>query len=120
MKNWPNVEDVEIIVRPHHAWMSNVLPRASVDEESQLALTSVDATYAMNPLHFLKTTQSCWVENALEELDVVGAVDLEHPDRHHRTAQRPRRRVVAGVDGEVAEDDVVARRQARSSQVRPA
>ena len=72
LKNWPNVEDVEIIVRPHHAWISNVLPLASVDEEAQLARTSVDATYAMNPLHFLKTTQSCWVENALEELDEPG------------------------------------------------
>lgn len=26
----------------------------------------------MNPLHFLKTTQSCWVENVLEELDEPG------------------------------------------------
>ena len=72
LKNWPNVEDVEIIVRPHHAWISNVLPLASVDEKAQLARTSVAATYAMNPLHFLKTTESCWVENALEELDQPG------------------------------------------------
>jgi hypothetical protein len=72
LKNWPNVEDVEIIVRPHHAWISNVLPLASVDEERQMATTSIDATYAMNVLHFLKTTESCWVENALEELDEPG------------------------------------------------
>lgn len=72
LKNWTNVEDVEIIVRPHHAWICNVLPLASVDEETQLATTSIDATYAMNPLHFLKTTESCWVENALDELDKPG------------------------------------------------
>jgi len=72
LKNWPNVEDVEIIVRPHHAWIVNVLPLASVDEEKQMAHTSIDATYAMNKLHFLKTTESCWVENALEELDEPG------------------------------------------------
>lgn len=72
LKNWSNVEDVEIIVRPHHAWISNVLPLASVDEEKQLASTSIDATYAMNKLHFLPTVQSCWVENALEELDEPG------------------------------------------------
>jgi len=72
LKNWPNVEDVEIVVRPHHAWISNVLPLESVDEESQMARTSIAATYAMNKLHFLKTTESCWVENVLEELDEPG------------------------------------------------
>ena len=72
LKNWPNVEDVEIIVRPHHAWIVNVLPLVSVDEKKQMAHTSIDATYAMNKLHFLKTTKSCWVENALEELDEPG------------------------------------------------
>ena len=29
-------------------------------------------TYAMNVLHFLKKTKSCWVENTLEELDEPG------------------------------------------------
>ncbi len=72
LKNWPNLEDVEIIVRPHHAWISNVLPLESVDEEKQMAYTSIAATYAMNRLHFLKTTESCWVENVLEELDEPG------------------------------------------------
>ena len=72
LKNWPNLADVEIVVRPHHAWISNVLPLASVDEEKQLAETSINATYAMNELHFLKTTDSCWVENVLEELDEPG------------------------------------------------
>ena len=72
LKNWPNVEDVEIVVRPHHAWISNVLPLASVDEKKQIAKTSIDATYAMNKLHFLPTVESCWVENALEELDEPG------------------------------------------------
>ena len=72
LKNWSNVTDVEIVVRPHHAWISNVLPLKSVDEKSQVATTSIDATYAMNELHFLKTTKSCWVENVLEELDEPG------------------------------------------------
>jgi hypothetical protein len=72
LKNWPNVEDVEILVRPHHAWIMNVLPLASVDERAQIARTAVDATYAMNRLHFLKDTESCWVENVLEELDEPG------------------------------------------------
>ena len=72
LKNWPNVEDVEIVVRPHHAWIVNILPLMSVNENKQIARTSIDATYAMNYLHFLKETESCWVENVLEELDEPG------------------------------------------------
>lgn len=72
LKDWPNVNDVEIVVRPHHAWIVNVLPLKSVDERTQIARTAIDATYAMNRLHFLKETESCWVENVLEELDEPG------------------------------------------------
>ncbi|TWT52358.1 right-handed parallel beta-helix repeat-containing protein [Allorhodopirellula solitaria] len=72
LKDWPNVTDVEIVVRPHHAWIVNILPLKSVDEEKQIAYTSVDATYAMNSLHFLRESKSCWVENVLEALDEPG------------------------------------------------
>lgn len=72
LKSWPNIDDVEIVVRPHHAWIVNILPLQSVDEQKQIARTSIDATYAMNHLHFLKETPSCWVENTLEELDEPG------------------------------------------------
>lgn len=72
LKNWSNVTDVEIKVRPHHAWIVNMLPLESVDEATGTATTSIDATYAMNILHFLKTTENCWVENVLEALDEPG------------------------------------------------
>ncbi|QDU37998.1 hypothetical protein Mal4_23180 [Maioricimonas rarisocia] len=77
LRDWPNVEDVEIVVRPHHAWIVNILPLESVDEQRQIARTSISATYAMNRLHFLKQTESCWVENALEELDEPGEWALD-------------------------------------------
>ena len=72
MKNWSNVEDVEIVVRPHHAWIVNILPVKSVDEATQMAHTTIDSTYVMNRLHFLKETKSVWVENVLEQLDEPG------------------------------------------------
>lgn len=72
LKNWSNIEDVEIVVRPHHAWIVNILPLESVNEQKQIARTSIDATYAMNSLHFLRVTESCWVENTLEGLDEPG------------------------------------------------
>ena len=65
LKNWPNVEDVDILVRPTRAWMMNVLPLVSVDEDAGIARTALPATYAMR-------NYGCWVENVLEELDQPG------------------------------------------------
>jgi len=65
LKNWPNVEDVDILVRPTRAWMMNVLPLVSVDEDAGIARTALPATYAMRKY-------GCWVENVLEELDQPG------------------------------------------------
>ena len=72
LRNWPNLADVEIVVRPHHAWIVNILPLASVDEKARIARTAIPATYAMNRLHFLRQTRCCWVENVLEALDAPG------------------------------------------------
>ena len=72
LKNWSNVSDVEIKVRPHHAWIVNILPLESVDETTNTATTTIDATYAMNILHFLPETENCWVENVVEVLDEPG------------------------------------------------
>ncbi|QDT08270.1 right-handed parallel beta-helix repeat-containing protein [Planctomycetes bacterium K23_9] len=65
LKNWPNVKDVEILVRPTRLWTMNVLPLASVDEDTGIARTAIPATYGMNKI-------GCWVENVLEELDEPG------------------------------------------------
>ena len=65
LKDWPNVEDVEILVRPTRAWIMNVLPLVSVDEKAGIARTAIPATYGMNKI-------GCWVENVLEELDKPG------------------------------------------------
>ena len=65
LKNWSNVEDVEIVVRPTRDWILNVLPLASVDENAGIARTAIDATYAM-------VKKACWVENVLEGLDKPG------------------------------------------------
>jgi len=65
LKNWPNVTDVEILVRPTRLWTMNVLPLASVDDEAGVARTAIPATYGMNKI-------GCWVENVLEQLDKPG------------------------------------------------
>ena len=58
MKNWPNVTDVEIVVRPTRLWTMNVLPLASVDEKAGIAHTVIHATYGMKKI-------GCWVENVV-------------------------------------------------------
>lgn len=72
MRNYANVKDAELFVRPHHAWIVNVLPLVSVDEKKRIAKTSLNSTYAMNPLHFLKTTDNCFVENVIDGLKNPG------------------------------------------------
>jgi hypothetical protein len=75
LKNWKNVEDIEINIRPSKAWIINMLPLESVDEELGIAKTSVSATYNMSKLppwvHGTKFA-TVWVENSLEALDQPG------------------------------------------------
>jgi hypothetical protein len=75
LKNWDNLEDVEIQIRPSRAWVINMLPLASVDEASGVAKTGVSATYEMGPLPAWVHNPSganVWVENILEALDEPG------------------------------------------------
>ncbi|MDF7801641.1 right-handed parallel beta-helix repeat-containing protein [Pontiellaceae bacterium B1224] len=75
LKNWDNLGDVEVQVRPGRAWAINMLPLASVDEESGVATTGASATYEMGPLPgYLHDPDASvvWVENILEALDEPG------------------------------------------------
>ncbi len=72
LRNWPNLGDVDLIVRPNHAWIVNILALKSVNVKTQIATTDIPATYAMNELHYLKGTESVWIENAIEALDSPG------------------------------------------------
>ena len=75
LKNWDNLSDIEIQVRPYRPWVINMLPLESVDEASGIAKTGVSATYEIgnlpawvhNPLG-----ATVWVENILEALDEPG------------------------------------------------
>ena len=101
LKDWPNVTDVEIIVRPTRKWTMNVLPLASVDEEAGVARTAIPATYGMNKI-------GCWVENVLEELDEPGEWVLNTKEgkvylwpRNHSPVVAPRLIEFIRVEGQV-------------------
>ncbi|WP_405603946.1 right-handed parallel beta-helix repeat-containing protein [Polaribacter sp. Asnod1-A03] len=75
IKNWENLKDVELNIRPTRAWMINMLPLESVDEEKLVAKTKVSSTYTMGELaHWVhkKDGNSAWIENTLESLDTPG------------------------------------------------
>ena len=72
IRNWSNLEGIDIVVRPLHAWVVNILPLQSVNQQTQIATVSIPATYAMNELHYLPGTDSVWVENAIDFLEEPG------------------------------------------------
>jgi parallel beta-helix repeat protein len=71
LKNWENLEDVEIRVFPA-GYTMNILGLASVDEKARVARTSVPATYPIEPWPEEGNPPSVWVENVLETLDEPG------------------------------------------------
>ena len=72
LRNWSNLGDADLIVRPHHAWVVNILPISSIDLKKRTVTTAIPATYKMEELHFLNGTESAWIENVIEALDEPG------------------------------------------------
>lgn len=72
LRNWDNLEDVEIFIRPTHQWLVNYLPLSSVDEENGIATTAVPGTYRLCKVKNKTWTETCWIENVLEALDQPG------------------------------------------------
>lgn len=101
LKNWPNVEDVEILVRPTRDWIVNMLPLVSVDEKKGVARTGIDATYAM-------LRKGYWVENVLEELNKPGEWVLNTKEgkvylwpRNNSSVMAPKLLELIRVEGEI-------------------
>jgi len=72
LKNWDNLEDVEIFIRPTQQWVVNYLPLVSVDEKKLIAKTGVPGTYRLCKVKNKNWKETCWVENVLEALDQPG------------------------------------------------
>ena len=75
LRDWDNLEDVDIKVRPYRPWVINMLPLASVDEAACVARTGACATYEIGTLPgwvHNPSGASVWVENTFEALDEPG------------------------------------------------
>ncbi len=64
LKNWPNLDDIELFLSPQRKWLVNYLPLAEVDEAAGTAKVAVPATYTI--------AGSFVVENCLDYLDSPG------------------------------------------------
>ncbi len=107
LKNWSNLDDVELLIRPQHAWIYNILPLASVDEASRIAYTKIPGSYTLRP-QIIKLVEDdlCWVENVLEALDEPGEWVLNTKEkklylwpRSDGPVFRPRLRELIRVEG---------------------
>ena len=68
--NWRNLAGAEVLIVPQYPWVSNLLPLASVDENTGVAQTAVPATYPMGQVYFSRFPDgTLWVENVPEALD---------------------------------------------------
>ena len=74
IKNWNNLEDVEVVIIPEVVFTMNILPLASVDEEACIARTTIPGGYPLRRLMRARLPQpkTVWVENVLEGLDTPG------------------------------------------------
>ena len=69
LRNWKNLQDIEVIARPSYPGVMNILGLTAVDEASSTAATHVLGTYPLNPV---KNRISMWIENAPESLTEPG------------------------------------------------
>ena len=68
LKNWPNLEDIEVGFAPV-PWTMNILQLESVDEEAGIAWTVLEANA---PPAAKKSHTQPWVENVIDHLDTPG------------------------------------------------
>jgi hypothetical protein len=64
LKNWENLEDIELYGSPTRKWMVNFLPIGSIDTQAKTGKLAIPATYRM--------AGSFVVENCIEHLDTPG------------------------------------------------
>lgn len=109
LQNWSNVGDVELFIRPQHAWIFNILPLASVHETGRIAYTTIPGSYTLRPqIIQLVESELAWVENVLADLDEPGEWVLNTQEgklylwpRTETPVVRPQLRELIRVEGKI-------------------
>lgn len=109
LRNWSNLEDIELFIRPQHAWIFNILPLASVNETERIATTTIPGSYTLRPqIIQLVESELAWVENVLADLDEPGEWVLNTREgklylwpRSDTPVVRPQLRELIRIEGEI-------------------
>lgn len=106
LRNWGNLDDVEVLIRPAAAWLFNILSIHSVNESNRTAMMARPGTYPLQA-HTADTNQpNCWVENVLEGLDAPGKWVLNTVEG--RLYLWPTEAMLAAGHGRVPDDRITA------------
>ncbi len=74
LKNWENISDVDLLMRPTFEFAATILPVARVNEEARIATVAVPSRWPLAKL-WTQTpgdVDNVWIENAIEFLDQPG------------------------------------------------
>ncbi len=66
LKDWDNIQDIEIFMSPKHKWLINLLPLDSINPSSKTATFTVEPTYGF------PAKNKYQVDNAIDYLDEPG------------------------------------------------
>jgi hypothetical protein len=74
LRDWENLNDIEVMARPHYGWVSNILPLKSIDFKNKIAYTTVPATYYITKLSGSgdDANPNLRVLNSIDHLDKPG------------------------------------------------
>ena len=73
LKNWENIQDMELVIRPWCLWTMNNLPIESVNLKERSITTRVNSTYFLTDERFNRFPEEhAWIENLLEGMTKPG------------------------------------------------
>lgn len=74
LKNWDNVTDMELVIRPWCLWTMNNLPIESIDLKNRSIKTRVNGTYFLtNERYDRFPEEHAWIENSMEGITEPGS-----------------------------------------------
>ncbi|MGB0372169.1 MAG: right-handed parallel beta-helix repeat-containing protein [Opitutales bacterium] len=72
LRDWENIQDIEIFMSPKHHWLINILPLESIDIANNKATFTIEPTYGFSGKPGNKTKDKYKVDNAIDFLDEPG------------------------------------------------
>ncbi len=73
LKNWDNLQDMELVIRPWCLWTMNNLPIESINLKERSIKTSVNGTYFLTNERFDRfPDEHAWIENSIEGMTEPG------------------------------------------------